>query len=157
VARTPRSVRTARDNARARAAGYANYYQWRIHQYGAIPASEPVTGAGLRAGRGHATVSDFLREIKDGSLVVVGDLERGRAGRYTRVVITVVDLEGRERHYTIRGKALTAETLHRIADGAVAAGATVAPTKSLNLFALAAELEPEAGVDFDVDVAGDTF
>ena len=129
----PRSVRTARDNERARAAGYRDYYDFRTHGYGAIPPGEPVSGAALRLARGHASASDFEREVGDGSLVLVGELERGRGGRYTKVVVTVIDLEGRERNYVLRGKALTQAMLARLADAAIANGATISPTKSLDL------------------------
>lgn len=139
----PRSVRTAADNARARAAGYRDYYDYRKHGYGAVPPDVPVVGAALRRARGHASAADFRREIRDGSMVLVGELQRGAKGRYTKVTITVIDIDGRERNYVLRGKALSAAMLRTLATAAVDAGATISPTKSLDLRQLAAELDDE--------------
>jgi hypothetical protein len=136
-----RAVRTARDNARARALGYASYYDFRLHDSGRIPPGVDVTAQMRRSGRGHASAADFERDLRAGSLVMATELVRGRGGRYTRIQLTVVDLDGRERRYVLRGRALTARMLRRLADATVDAGAILSPSKSLNVRSLASDVE----------------
>ena len=85
MAREPRSVRTERDNARARAAGYQSYYDYRAHDYGRIPAGEPrATGDRLAALRGHRSAADLDRALRSGRVELVNTMRtvdrQGRIG-----------------------------------------------------------------------------
>lgn len=85
MAREPRSVRTARDDARARAAGYASYYDYRAHDYGRIPPSEPrARGDRLAALRGHRSAADLDRALRSGRVELVNTMRtvdaKGRIG-----------------------------------------------------------------------------
>jgi hypothetical protein len=79
----PRSVRTERDNARARALGYESYYDWRAHDSGRIPPGEPrAQGERLAALRGHRGAADLERLLKSGRVELVN-------------TVTTVDAKGR--------------------------------------------------------------
>lgn len=133
----------ARRNARARELGYKSYYDYRAHDHGRRPPGEPrATGETLARLRGHRSAADLAAAIKPDSLVVAVPGPRGPDGRYLYVTVTLVDADGREREYVLRGKQASRVSLERIASVASSAGAIVSPSKSLNISDLAAELDP---------------
>lgn len=151
-ARTPRSVRTARDNARARELGYKSYYDWRAHDSGRIPPSEPrASGERLARARGHRSAADLRAALKRDALVLTTELTRGKGGRYSAVEITVVDAAGVERVFTLRGRAASQASLRRLADLADERGALLSPSKSLNLRRIAEPDEDEEELDEELD------
>jgi hypothetical protein len=131
-------------NRRARAEGYRSDYDRRIHDHGRIPPGEPpLSGARKARARGHER-ERLLAALKPGAVVLVSDATRdAKTGRYKRVVVTVIDLDGSEREFVLRGSAISATGLGRIADRADDAGAVISPTKSLDLRVLASELNVE--------------
>lgn len=111
-ASSPRSERTARDNARARALGYASYYDWRAHGSGRVPPDQPrLSGAALARARGHDSRADLQDAVRADSLVAVSGFSRGADGRFTSINLTHVKPDGSERQYTIRGAALQRDRL----------------------------------------------
>lgn len=61
-----------RRNARARALGYRNYYDYRAHHYGQRPASQPAArGPSLRRLRGHAGRADAAALLGAGKVDMV--------------------------------------------------------------------------------------
>lgn len=133
----------ARRNARARELGYRSYYDYRAHDNGRIPpAGARLRGEALAEARGHRSAADLARTVRDGDLVVVSNLRRDpSSGRYSRLEVTVVDLQGRERVFRLTREQATAARLSALASRVEAAGATLAPPKSLNIRALGQELE----------------
>lgn len=135
---TPRSVRTARDNARARALGYASYYDYRLHGSGRIPASTPAPAKGSAeraAARGHRGIRDLERSLRPGDVIILPDglssIGKDRRDNYTRVRVLVVKDDGREQRFTIsRAKY---ERMVKLLERASAAGAIFSPSPSLDL------------------------
>lgn len=135
---TPRSVRTERDNARARALGYASYYDYRLHGSGRIPPDQapPAPGTAERArARGHRGIRDLERSLRSGDVVILPDglasIGKDARGNYTRIRVLVVKEDGREQRFTIsRAKY---ERMVKMLDRASAAGAIFSPAPSLDL------------------------
>lgn len=96
-----------RRNELARARGYRNYYDYRIHDNGRIPAGEPPLQGGARArARGHTGRSDFLRLIRanpDAYVLPVG-LRRWPNGQWALIHILVLLPDGTERHFYLRSR-----------------------------------------------------
>lgn len=95
-----------RRNARARALGYRNYYDYRVHDFGRQPASAPAaTGEDLARLRGHRGERDLLRylagepELADFRIL---STKRDDRGRITSAEIELVDDEGRIRRFRVR-------------------------------------------------------
>lgn len=145
--RLPRSISPAWNarNARAQAAGYRNYYDYRAHDYGRIPpAGEPLRGEPLSRARGHRSAADLARAVQEGAVVMVGGhSERGKDGRYTWVDLVLVRPDGSERVYRLRGKQITEQHLQQLADRIDQAGGVVSPSPSLDLRRLAPEDDME--------------
>lgn len=138
MAKTPRSVRTARDNARARALGYRSYYDYRLHDNGRRPPDAPVPPAGTaeRARlRGHRGTADLLRTLRPGDVLVVPDglaaIAKDSKGRYARVDVMVLREDGRADTFTIRRA--TYDRMTRIVDRINASGAIFSPSPSLDI------------------------
>lgn len=54
-----------RRNARAKALGYRNYYDYRAHDNGRIPPEQPaLKGAELTRARGHASAGDLAKLLR---------------------------------------------------------------------------------------------
>lgn len=136
---TPRSVRTARDNARARALGYKSYYDYRLHGSGRIPpdVAAPAPGSAERtAARGHRGIRDLERSLRPGDTIIVADglsaIGRNqRTGRYDRIRLLVVRDDGREQRYTIRRASY--DRITKFLERAHKAGAIFSPAPSLDL------------------------
>jgi hypothetical protein len=89
-----------RRNAAARAKGYRNYYDYRMHRYGARPASEPIPGGlgpMLRGQRGPAALLRVLRSPNRVALIVEIP-ESNKQGQWThmRYVVTFNNADIRE-------------------------------------------------------------
>lgn len=117
-----------RRNARARALGYESYYDYRAHGYGRKPASEPkAKGDELAALRGHRADADLSRRLKAGDVELVSSAQTTRdakTGRFTKVVVDVVDAKGKTTRYTL--KRLGRDDRAKLAAALGAAGARVA-------------------------------
>jgi hypothetical protein len=97
-------------NARARAQGYASYYDYRRHRYGALPPSAaPVRGAELSKLRGHRSARDLQRSIEGGQveLLLVNVAQRdAKTGQLRRVDVLATLDDGTQVEYVLRGEAL---------------------------------------------------
>lgn len=110
----PRSERTARDNARARSLGYRDYYDYRIHNYGRVPASAPApTGEARTRLRGHRSAADLERLISSGraELLLLNVSRRDPQGKIREVEVMVTTSDGEQRIYRLRGRAVTPDAL----------------------------------------------
>ena len=59
-------------NARARALGYRNYYDYRVHNFGRIPAGESApTGEERQRLRGHRGAADVESVLRSGDVELV--------------------------------------------------------------------------------------
>lgn len=130
-----------RRNARARALGYASYYDYRVHNHGRIAPSEPApTGEARSRLRGHRGAADFERALSADVVVVPIDSRRDPdTGRFLWVDVDVDD--GRtSRRFRLRPKDMTADELDSLWLSIQDAGASWAHNPSINLFAAALEL-----------------
>jgi hypothetical protein len=134
--------------ARARAEGYRNDYDRRMHDHGRIPPGEPPlsTPAAKARARGHER-ERLEQNLKPNSLVLVSDSTRRADGRYTRLVVTVIDENGVEREFVLRGSAITRERLESLAAAVEASGAIISPAKSLTVATFAADIDDDADLD----------
>lgn len=131
----PRSERTARDNARAQALGYRDYYDYRVHGYGAVPPGEPVTPEMRRAYRGHAGLTDLVRAINRprGRPIEVQPmgLNRGADGRWQTILVVAVfrSTTGQvyRQNYYLRGQAGSSANLRALRENLGAPGSRVPP------------------------------
>jgi hypothetical protein len=121
----PRSVRTERDNARARALGYASYYDFRVHGSGRIAPARPITGEALAAARGHRGPADLERDVERGKVValVFSDPEFGPKG-IALIHVTATYADGEQRVFRIRRPDLRILDLTDLGDAASAGGVT---------------------------------
>jgi hypothetical protein len=134
----PRSERTARDNARARALGYRDYYDYRVHGFGRIPAGTEVTGEMRRAYRGHAGLSDLIAAInrpRNRPIEVQPQgIERGADGRWKtiRVGATFRTATGGvyQLSYYLRGQAASSKNLRALRDNLASPGSRTPPSSS---------------------------
>lgn len=128
------SPRQTRANARAQSLGYRNYYDYRIHGYGLIPAAERISGEQLARARGHRSAADLERAVGPGDVVSVWTYgPRDKEGRYKWVDVLLLDANGGERIYRLRGKQITARNLDRLARTIDLRGAVVSPAPSLDI------------------------
>lgn len=152
-----------RRNARARAEGYRNDYDRRLHDNGAIPASEPVTPEMRARNRGHRGYADLLRLIERSPrartpgnrvrFVLPAGLERGPDGRYTRIHVAVFMEDGSQRDFFIRAHHIedparnpaSQENLARLRATLGASGVTYIAAPSIDVFSQ----PPRAGDDED--------
>ncbi len=137
-----------RRNARARAAGYRNYYDYRAHAYGRRPASEPAaSGEQLARLRGHRGGADLRRELAAGRVSHVRALppELDPLGRIRRQELLVTYADGRQRTFVLKAQALDPERLRGLVDDLDAAGIHYAPRYVL----AAVYLEP-TGTEDDI-------
>lgn len=147
VAGRPVSVnveRYARRNERARALGYRNYYDYRIHRNGELPPSEPPpVGEERQRLRGHRGLQDFLDAIREGSVISlvshISRIERRPNGRYKQIDKMLLLPDGTQRIFTLRN--LTREQLLGAIADESARGATWSPAPSLDQRRLASAAE----------------
>ena len=129
-----------RRNARARALGYKSYYDYRAHGNGArAPEAPRLSGEKLRQARGHASAADLERANLDGALVTTIGEGRRADGSYQRLRVTVVDIDGRQREYVLRGKQAEARQLRQTIRAVAGGGAVFSPSPSLDLQQMVAD------------------
>lgn len=125
-------------NRQAQAQGYRNYYDYRVHNYGRTPPSEPApTGSTLGRLRGHRSYEDLQSEIQRGRVTAfIATPEGGRNpdGTYKRVVVTVVKPDGSQDEYRLRGKQMGRAKLQSLKASMTAAGVFYVDTPSLDLY-----------------------
>lgn len=141
-------------NRKAQAQGYKDWYDYRMHGYGATPPSAPrPTGERARQLRGHAGPAALRREADRAALVIVDPEQRDpKTGQWQAARIVVTDVRGNERQYLLRKQHLRdRELLAGIVGGLAAGGARV-----YDVYALI-EHEPSEddldAWDFDEDAA----
>lgn len=139
-----------RRNARARAEGYRNDYDRRVHGNGTIPASEPVTAEMRQAHRGHRSYADLNRlidrlgrqgggEARDDVQVSPLGLNRDARGRWTEVDVLVLMPDGSERRFVLRGRQASQASLKRLRASLGAAGVSYLAAPSIDVFSGAIE------------------
>ena len=90
-------------NERAREAGYRNYYDYRIHDYGALPPDSDVTGEELAAARGHRSEADLSRMVGDGDLVDFTNYQRNSQGQFEWVEFELLKSTGEQFTFRLQG------------------------------------------------------
>ena len=127
-----------RRNARARQAGYLNYYDYRAHGYGAKPPAAPrAKGPELARLRGHASLADLNKLISRGQveLVKVNPGERNpKTGTWKSGDLIVTLSDGSERTFRLRGAQLSRAKMRLLRDRFADSGAMVLDSPSLDLF-----------------------
>jgi len=116
-----------RRNRLAQQRGYKNYYDYRTHNYGARPPSQPrARGAELRRLRGHASAADLKRAAPRAQFATMGEVERDeKTGEFKRIRIDLIAEDGSEREFWLSGKQLTDDELEALRDEIEAAGGRV--------------------------------
>ena len=134
-----------RRNARARALGYRSYYDYRLHDSGARPPSDPITAAMRAANRGHRSFADLTRALRGvepgGAQVAPLGLNRDAKGRWTEIDVLVLYPDGSERRYVLRGKQASTANLERLRASLAAAGVTYLAAPSIDVFSGESESE----------------
>ena len=140
------SAAYARRNAAARLLGYRSYYDYRIHNHGAIPPGERAPGGEARARlRGHRGAADYRASLSAETLVTVQSTDRKADGQLTKVTLLVIYPGGRSRTFVLRGKALKSEQLKALVRDTEAAGAIFSPSPSLDVRRIQDQLDMEMG------------
>lgn len=129
-----------RRNAAARAAGYKNYYDYRVHGYGKVSASEPVTESMRAAGRGHRSLADLNAAIRSGRVEFLSPTgtERGAGGRWKTIHVAVFTRDGKQRDFYLRGRQASGFNLKRLRQQLDAEGIHYLDAPSLDVFSAAA-------------------
>lgn len=146
---TPKnSAAWERRNAKAQALGYRNYYDYRIHLYGKMPANqEAPRGEPRQRLRGHRGRVDFLHSLGPGCLISlvshISSIERRPNGNYARIDKLVIYPDGDQRLFTLRN--LSREQLIATIGDEEATGATFSPAPSLDQRRLVNQSENDAG------------
>lgn len=109
-------------NARARALGFRNYYDYRIRS-GRLENPRP-TGAALRVARGHASAADLRDWARQGGATVSRIAERDAGGRRTVVDVSYTDDRG-VRQFRLRGPQVSDDYLSDLYDDLDDAGVDV--------------------------------
>lgn len=123
-----------RRNARARSLGYQSYYDYRAHGNGARPPDAPrLSGEALRQSRGHASAADLRRANVEGALVTTIGEGRKADGTYQRLRVTVIDIDGKQREFILRGKQAGGDALRTTIAAVAGGGAVFSPSPSLDL------------------------
>src|SRR5215831_3084664 len=93
-----------RRNARARAEGYASYYDKRARG-GRGPDAPRLKGEALARARGHRGQADLLKSLGPTKLVIHRKTQRSKDGKVQWVELMVVDATGKQpdRVYRLRG------------------------------------------------------
>lgn len=125
-----------RRNQRARAAGYRNYYDQRLHAGAPPGAALPPKGSPERSRlRGHRGAADLVRTLRPGDVIVVPDglpdIAKDAKGRYAKIEVLVLRDDGTTDRFTIRRK--TYDQMAGLLDQVAAKGAIFSPSPSLDL------------------------
>lgn len=130
-----------RRNARARALGYDDYYDYRSHDNGRLPPAAPkLRGPELARSRGHRSSADLNRLVRSrgADLVVIPvGLERDAKGRWTKIDVLVLLPDGSERHFLLRGRQAWTEVLKRLRELLESEGVHWLAAPSLDVFSQA--------------------
>lgn len=151
--RKPPPTAYERRNARARALGYRNYYDYRLHANGRIPPG-PLTldPAVRRRRRGHAGRSDFLRSLAEGDLIILprgitsvefDEDARDGEGAYLEIEKLVIHARGGESTWLLRN--LTRDELIDTIFEEQQRGAVFSPAPSLDQRRLVTDQELTGG------------
>jgi hypothetical protein len=114
-----------RRDARARALGYASYYDYRAHDNGRIPPSQPrLTGSELKRARGHASAADAISTLHGGHVeLAMLVVERRHAdGRASQVRLTLLMDDRTDQEFILQGPALERERILDLIAAMKAAG-----------------------------------
>lgn len=137
-------------NARARALGYRNYYDYRLHDNGKQPPGPLRLTPDERARRrGHRGLVDFLASLGEGDLIImpmgISSVEYDDdRDVYVEIEKLVVDGDtGRERTYVLRN--LTRDQLIDTIEAEQARGAVFSNSPSLDQRKLVTDEEAEGG------------
>ncbi len=138
-------------NARARALGYRDYYDYRLHDNGRIPPGPlKLTPEERERRRGHAGTSDFKRFIREGDLVDcdVRAVDRDpRTGLYRRIEKRVIpppfQRRRRERVFTLTR--LTRAQLIALIEYELQVGVIFSPQPSRDQRRLVSDDESQGG------------
>lgn len=127
-----------RRNARARAAGYRNYYDYRAHGFGAKPPDAPrARGEELARLRGHRSAADLRTLVASGrvELVKVDPQQRDpKTGQWKRGDLIVTLSDGTERTFRLSGRQLTRSKMRALRGAFIDGGAMVLDSPSLDIF-----------------------
>lgn len=124
-----------RRNELARQKGYRSYYDYRIHNHGAIAPDQPAPTGNARARlRGHRSLADLKAALKPGTLVIVQSTDRDpKTGRLRRAEVLLVDEKGRQRTFRLNGRELTRAKIDELATAVEKKRAVFSPSPSLDL------------------------
>ena len=125
-----RSVRTARDNAKARRLGYANYYDYRLHASGQLPPTFQLSPLEISRMRGHAggyaVRIQFLLSLGEGDLIIMphglSSVEFDEDQSWSRIRTT--RRKGRLVKRVVRGSGIYLEIVKLVIDGETGADRT---------------------------------
>lgn len=142
----------SRRNKLARSKGYKDYYDYRAHDYGRVPASQPkARGETLARLRGHRSATDFEKLVGSGRVWAISQFPtrrdaKGRILEAQFIVSTIEREKGREvmrdRVFMLRGRDLAkGGKIDRLRRLVLAAGVDVYGNYDL--------LAPRAG-EFDI-------
>lgn len=126
-------------NASARALGYRNYYDYRAHDYGKTPPSgRQLAGEALARARGHRSGADLRRMVESGRVEIVSYIPVGernaKTGRYRTIEAIVLDADGKERRFVLRGRSASTPNLRRLRDAMDDADVLYLDSPSLDVF-----------------------
>jgi hypothetical protein len=111
----------ARRDARARALGFASYYDLRVRRRN-LGAPRP-SGEALRRARGHRGGRDLVRAARDSDLINAGITDRDSKGRYRRIDLSLIAAnDGSETEFTLTGRQLTKAYLLKLVEDLEAKG-----------------------------------
>lgn len=115
-----------RRNERARALGYRNWYDYRVHDYGRLPPDwEPLKGEPRQIAAGKRGQDRLMRQIGSGNVEMIALFptgERDAEGKWTEADLILVMSDGDQKGYRLRGKQLSHDNLQRIKDAIDDAG-----------------------------------
>lgn len=148
-----------RRNARARAAGFKNYYEQRIR--GGVEQARPSTprpeGEELSRMRGHRGPADLEQLLASGRVEMVTAIApsggRDDKGRWRAIDWRITLDDGSDKDFTIRAS-ITPEQLNRLRDAIRDQGILYLPRPSVDVFRLFAESDEEDEDEYDLE-AGD--
>lgn len=98
------SANWERRNARARSLGYDSYYDYRAHDNGRLPPSEPrLSGEPLARSRGHRSAADLETLLRRGQVELVNTVTTIDAKGNRVVDVLVLTADGGQREFRLRG------------------------------------------------------
>ncbi len=107
-------------NARARSLGYRNYYDYRVHGYGAdAPDAPAATGERLSRLRGHRSGSDLLSLAKRGEIalaLVIPTRKDPESGKISEAAVRVTLDDGSEKEFRLTGQLSDEDWLDEFSD-----------------------------------------